>query len=202
MQPRPAAIQLIPPVPSLFTRFRPYLAHFPPVFSRFLRVFTASPRRFQRAPSRNPGPRNSRQAPTGSLRVRPSAPMGRINWRPRVRDRSIDRVGKTHPSTDCPLMASRVMPTSSCGCNSASEPSLIRLIRGHSSPKIIPAKKKKADCKFLTWKKGSNANNGTKFSFEVPSLPSCGLEEHVSGPSSHATFNIFSKTIKKNGFFL
>ena len=35
--------------------------HFFPVFSRFLRVFTASTRRFQRAPSRNPGPRNSRQ---------------------------------------------------------------------------------------------------------------------------------------------
>ena len=30
-----AARQLIPPVLSLFTRFRPYLGHFPPVFSRF-----------------------------------------------------------------------------------------------------------------------------------------------------------------------
>ena len=38
-----------------------YLAHFFPVFPRFLRVFTVSTRRFQRAPSRNPGPRNSRQ---------------------------------------------------------------------------------------------------------------------------------------------
>ena len=54
-------IQVIPPVPSLFTLLRPYLAQFLPVFSRCLRVFTASPRRFQRAPSRNPGPRNSRQ---------------------------------------------------------------------------------------------------------------------------------------------
>ena len=53
------AKQVIPPVPSLFTLLRPYLAHFFPVFSRFLCVFTASPRRFQRAPSRNPGPRNS-----------------------------------------------------------------------------------------------------------------------------------------------
>ena len=53
--------QVIPPVPSLFTLLRPYLAHFFPVFSRFLRVFTASTRRFQQAPSRNPGPRNSRQ---------------------------------------------------------------------------------------------------------------------------------------------
>ena len=53
--------QVIPPVPSLFTLLRPYLAHFCPVFSRFLRVSTAWPRRFQRAPSRNPGPRNSWQ---------------------------------------------------------------------------------------------------------------------------------------------
>ena len=51
--------QLIPPVLSLFTRFRPYLAHFFPVFPRFLRVFTVSSRRFQRATSRNPGPRDS-----------------------------------------------------------------------------------------------------------------------------------------------
>ena len=53
--------QVILPILSLFTRFRPYLAHFFPVFSRFLRVFPVWPRRFQRAPSRNPGPRNSRQ---------------------------------------------------------------------------------------------------------------------------------------------
>ena len=58
-------LQVIPPVPSLFTRLSPYLAHFFPVFSRFLRVFTAWPRRFQRAPSRNPGPRN------GGTRSRP-----------------------------------------------------------------------------------------------------------------------------------
>ena len=45
--------------PDSFTRFRPYLAHFFPVFPRFLRVFTVSPRRFQRATSRNPGPRDS-----------------------------------------------------------------------------------------------------------------------------------------------
>ena len=42
-----------------FAPFRPYLAHFPPVFPRFLRVFTVSARRFQRAASRNPGPRGS-----------------------------------------------------------------------------------------------------------------------------------------------
>ena len=35
-------------------------AMFLPVSPRFLRVFTASPRRFRRAASRNPGPRNSR----------------------------------------------------------------------------------------------------------------------------------------------
>ena len=57
----PYICQLIPPVASLFTRFRPYLAHSFPVFPRFLRVFTGSTRRFQRAPSRTPGPRNSRQ---------------------------------------------------------------------------------------------------------------------------------------------
>ena len=45
--------------PDSFTRFRPYLAHFFPVFSRFLRVFTVSTRRFQRAQNRNPGPRDS-----------------------------------------------------------------------------------------------------------------------------------------------
>ena len=43
------------PTPS---HFRPYLAHFPPVFPHFLRVFTALTRRFQRAASRNPGPRD------------------------------------------------------------------------------------------------------------------------------------------------
>eukprot|EP01045_Picozoa_sp_COSAG04_P018934 COSAG04_NODE_1793_length_5565_cov_52.214782_3_plen_192_part_00 len=68
------------PLPSLFTRFRPYLAHFPPVFFRFWRVFTVSTARFQRAASRSPGPRNSGQAPTGGLGFRPSAPMGRTNW--------------------------------------------------------------------------------------------------------------------------
>eukprot|EP01045_Picozoa_sp_COSAG04_P001566 COSAG04_NODE_53_length_30631_cov_16.782261_19_plen_148_part_00 len=47
--------------PDSFTLFRPYLAHSFPVFPRFLRVFTASSRRFQRAASRNPGPRNSRR---------------------------------------------------------------------------------------------------------------------------------------------
>ena len=64
--PLPAPLQLperhprlLPGDPDSFTRFRPYLAHFPPVFSRFLRVFTVSTRRFQRAQNRNPGPRNS-----------------------------------------------------------------------------------------------------------------------------------------------
>ena len=51
----------MPGDPDSFTRCKPYLAHFYPVFSRFLRVFTVSPRRFQRAQNRNPGPRNSRQ---------------------------------------------------------------------------------------------------------------------------------------------
>ena len=55
--------QLIPPVPSLFTRFRPYLAHFFPVVPRLLRVFTVSPRRFQRAPSRNQGQETAGKGP-------------------------------------------------------------------------------------------------------------------------------------------
>ena len=76
--------QVIPPVPSLFTLLRPYLAHFCPVFSRFLRVFTASPRRFQRAPRRNPGPRNGGKR-TKSGELRPSFDTAdanqRINWK-------------------------------------------------------------------------------------------------------------------------
>ena len=53
--------QVIPPVPSLFTLVRPYLAQFSPVSPRFLRVFTISSRRFQRAPSPNPRPRKRDQ---------------------------------------------------------------------------------------------------------------------------------------------
>ena len=72
--------QVIPPVPSSFTLLRPYLAQF---FSRFLRVFTALPRRFQRAPSRNPGPRNGGKG-TKSGDLRPSFDTAdanqRINW--------------------------------------------------------------------------------------------------------------------------
>ena len=74
---------MIPPVPSLFTLLRPYLAHFCPVFSRFLRVFTAGPRRFQRAPSRNPGPGNGgKGTKSGELRPSFDAPDAnqRINW--------------------------------------------------------------------------------------------------------------------------
>ena len=67
------------------TLLRLYLAHFLPVSPRFLRVFTVSTRRFQRAASRNPGPRNSRHDPTRArLRFRPSAPVGRITWRWRL----------------------------------------------------------------------------------------------------------------------
>ena len=77
------ARQVILPILSLFTLFRPYLAHFCPVFSRFLRVSTAWPRRFQRAPSRNPGPRNGGKG-TKSGELRPSFDTAdanqRINW--------------------------------------------------------------------------------------------------------------------------
>ena len=75
--------QVTPPLPSLFARFRPYLAHFPPAFPRFLRVFTALPRRFQRAPSRSPGPRNGGTSPKtrdlGPSFDTPDANQ-RINW--------------------------------------------------------------------------------------------------------------------------
>ena len=46
---------------------RQYLAQSLPVFSRFLRVFTVSPRRFQRTPSRHPGPTNGGKS-IGDLR--------------------------------------------------------------------------------------------------------------------------------------
>ena len=52
-------------IPTPFTLFRPYLAHFCPVFSRVLRVFPASPRRFQRAASRKPGPKNMARPASG-----------------------------------------------------------------------------------------------------------------------------------------
>ena len=77
------SIQVILPILSLFTLFRPYLAHFCPVFSRFLRVSTAWPRRFQRAPSRNPGPRNGgKGTKSGELRPSFDTPDAnqRINW--------------------------------------------------------------------------------------------------------------------------
>ena len=71
------ATQLIPPVLSLFTRISPI---FPP---SFLRVFTVSTRRFQRAPSRNPGPRNGGTS-TKSRELGPSFntpdAVGRISW--------------------------------------------------------------------------------------------------------------------------
>eukprot|EP01045_Picozoa_sp_COSAG04_P017790 COSAG04_NODE_1599_length_6199_cov_57.855246_5_plen_87_part_00 len=43
---RQGVLPLSPGDPDSFTRFRPYLAHFFPVFPRFLRVFTVSTRRF------------------------------------------------------------------------------------------------------------------------------------------------------------
>ena len=69
--------------PDSLTPFRPYLAHSCPVFSRFLRVSTAWPRRFQRAPSRSPGPRNGgKGTKSGELRPSFDAPDAnqRINW--------------------------------------------------------------------------------------------------------------------------
>ena len=59
MRTDPTILAEHPGDPDSFARFRPYLAHFSPVFSRFLRVFTVSTRRLQRAPNRIPGPRDS-----------------------------------------------------------------------------------------------------------------------------------------------
>jgi len=74
------ARQVIPTPSHVLDRISPI---FCPVFSRFLRVFTASPRRFQRAASRNPGPRNGGTS-TKTRELRPSfdAPDAnqRINW--------------------------------------------------------------------------------------------------------------------------
>ena len=56
---KPLTAASIGQVIPTFTCFRPFLAHFSPFFPRFLRVFTASARRFQRAASRSPGPRDS-----------------------------------------------------------------------------------------------------------------------------------------------
>ena len=53
--------QVIPPCPFLVHTFWAVSRPFFPCFSRSLRVSTVSTRRFQRVPSRNPGPRNIRQ---------------------------------------------------------------------------------------------------------------------------------------------
>eukprot|EP01045_Picozoa_sp_COSAG04_P004573 COSAG04_NODE_201_length_20457_cov_316.186462_11_plen_102_part_00 len=75
--------QVTPPVPSLFTRFRSYLAHFFPVCSRFLRVFTVSARRFQRSQSRNQAQETAgTRAKRGELPPSFDTPAAvrRINW--------------------------------------------------------------------------------------------------------------------------
>ena len=53
------ALRQVIPTPSHFSG--PVSPIFPPVSPRLLRVFTVSTTRFQRAPSRNPGPRHSQQ---------------------------------------------------------------------------------------------------------------------------------------------
>eukprot|EP01045_Picozoa_sp_COSAG04_P006896 COSAG04_NODE_348_length_16121_cov_7.375172_5_plen_343_part_00 len=74
-----ALLKVFPPVPSSFTRFRPYLAHFFPIFPRFLRVFTVSTRRFQRAPSRNPGPRNGAHSKDAAQGLQRGGHPGRLS---------------------------------------------------------------------------------------------------------------------------
>ena len=95
--------QLIPPVLSLFTRFRPYLAHFPPSFARFHRLAEAVPT----SPSRNPGPRNGGTRPkTRDLGPSFDAPEAnqRINWLARVRTQ---RIGRSGPGPPPPARARR-----------------------------------------------------------------------------------------------
>ena len=73
------------------TRFRPYLAHFSPVFSRFLRVVTVSPRRFQQA-AKQPSV-SSRKASSGeSCRKYPPAAKPPILFT----QRSTVRLGNSH----------------------------------------------------------------------------------------------------------
>ena len=75
--------QVIPPVPSLFTRFRPHLAHFPPAFPRFLRVFTPG-----RGSSNGPPAGTQGQETAGTRAKRRELPPSfdtpdanqRINW--------------------------------------------------------------------------------------------------------------------------
>ena len=59
--------QVIPTPSHLLDHISPISS---PFVSRFLRVFTASPRRFQRATSQNPGPRNSRHGCPNSRKHR------------------------------------------------------------------------------------------------------------------------------------
>ena len=56
-----SVVQVIPTPLHVLDRISPIVS---PVFSRFLCVFTVSPRRFQRAQNRNPGPSNSVNAQT------------------------------------------------------------------------------------------------------------------------------------------
>ena len=102
--------QVIRPVLSLFTLLRPYLAHFLPVFSRCLRVFTASPRRFQRAPSRSPGPRNSRHRCPNSRKHRFS---GRAN------SGCSERMGGSRSSGASPCLAAGPRIAACVGCCAA-----------------------------------------------------------------------------------
>ena len=125
---------MIPPVLSLFTLLRSYLAHFPPVFSRFLRVFTVSPRRFQRAPSRNPGPRNGgTRTKTRDLGPSFDAPEAnqRINWQ-RSLAFSSDRGQSWSNATDV-TAAPGGLPYSSATCQGSLAEVGRQLVAAHPS---------------------------------------------------------------------
>ena len=77
-----------PSCPFLCSHFLDHISPIsPPFFFRFLRVFTVSPGRFQRAPSRNPGPRNGGTRPKAQdLSPSFGAPVAnqRTSWVPGV----------------------------------------------------------------------------------------------------------------------
>ena len=85
--PGPHACQLIPPVPSLFARFRPYLAHFYPVFSVFC-AFSPSRRGGSNEPQAGTRGQETAGKGTKSSELRPSfdtaGAVGRITWVPRT----------------------------------------------------------------------------------------------------------------------
>ena len=84
--------QVIPPVPSLFTRFRPHLAHFPPAFPRFSPFFARFHRLDGTVPtSRKPEPRAKKQRREGQeLRTPPFVRHPRCSGKDQLEEVSQD----------------------------------------------------------------------------------------------------------------